>query len=76
MVVVGETVLLTVGVTVFGEACALWCGLSSVQANAKLPFTDSVARPTRTINPTLLPVDRNFPQKLFVFITILSTPLY
>ena len=77
-VVVGDSVLVAVvaGVSVFGEACAPWCGLRSVQASTRLPTKDNVARPTRTINPTLKPVDRDIPQKLFVFITILSTPLY
>ena len=72
-VVVGDgmPVAVVVAAGVFGEACAPWRGLSSVQASARLPIKDNVARPIRTINPTFIPVERDFPQKLFVFITIL-----
>jgi len=75
---VGDGVLVAVvaGDDVFGEACAPWCGLRSVQASAMLPIRDNVARPTRTINPTFIPVDRDFAQNLFVLITIRLAPLY
>jgi len=72
-VVVGDGMLVAVvvGVGMFGDACAPWCGLSNAQASTTLPIKDNVARPMRTINPTFIPVERDFPQKLFVFISIL-----